>query len=145
MRKRSGFSLVEITTVLAIIGMVLAIAVPSFLRSNGTSRDGALRANLGVIRAALVACYQDTGYYPASLSELTLTSPSSTSGYTATGQLGTITTSDWRGPYLSNLPTDPVSGAAFTYFASGSSGIPAGSVQSSATGNDASGTAYNSY
>ncbi len=43
---RKGFTLVEIMIVVAIIGIIMAIAVPAYLRSRETSRATACQANL---------------------------------------------------------------------------------------------------
>ena len=49
---RKGFTLVEIMIVVAIIGIILAIAIPSFLRARETSRATACQGNLKQIESA---------------------------------------------------------------------------------------------
>ena len=49
---RKAFTLVEIMIVVAIIGIILAIAVPSFLRARETSRATACQGNLKQFDAA---------------------------------------------------------------------------------------------
>lgn len=51
-RHRKGFTLVEIMIVILIIGMLLAIAVPNFLRARETSRSRSCLANLRRIEGA---------------------------------------------------------------------------------------------
>jgi type II secretion system protein G len=51
-RRERGFTLVEIMIVVLIIGILLAIAVPSFMSARERSRANACRANLRQIQAA---------------------------------------------------------------------------------------------
>ena len=52
MRKRQGFTLVEIMIVVAIIGLLAAIAIPSFVKARTTSQTNACINNLRQIDAA---------------------------------------------------------------------------------------------
>ncbi len=51
-RRSKGFTLVEIMIVVLIIGILLAIAVPNFIRARETSRTKSCVANLRQIDAA---------------------------------------------------------------------------------------------
>lgn len=71
--KKSGFTLIELMIVVAIIGILAAIAIPKFAELIRKSSEGASKGNLGSIRSALSIYYGDLeGVYPDQLSALTI-------------------------------------------------------------------------
>ncbi|MBS1726532.1 MAG: prepilin-type N-terminal cleavage/methylation domain-containing protein [Armatimonadetes bacterium] len=118
---KQGFTLVELLIVIIIIAVLAAVAIPKFKDSGIRSKESALRSNLKVVRDAIDVFKTDTGTYPAGLSDLSATS-APTAGLDNTGTSKSITASDWRGPYVQDVPVD-INGSAFTYStASGSVG-----------------------
>jgi prepilin-type N-terminal cleavage/methylation domain-containing protein len=77
-QSKKGFTLIELMIVVAIIGILAAIAIPQFASLVSKSQEGRTKANLGTVRSALSIYYGDTeGWYPtdaASLNSLTVAS-----------------------------------------------------------------------
>ncbi|MDE2292510.1 MAG: type II secretion system protein [Elusimicrobia bacterium] len=73
MTRRSGFTLIELMIVVAIIGILAAIAIPKFASLIRKSNEGATKGNLGALRSALTIYYGDMdGTYPSDPSSLTI-------------------------------------------------------------------------
>jgi prepilin-type N-terminal cleavage/methylation domain-containing protein len=73
LRRRPGFTLIELMIVVAIIGILAAIAIPKFADLIRKSSEGASKGNLGSLRSALSIYYGDMeGQYPTDLASLTV-------------------------------------------------------------------------
>ena len=71
--KRKGFTLIELMIVVAIIGILAAIAIPKFAELIRKSSEGASKGNLGALRSAMSIYYGDMeGTYPANVTALTI-------------------------------------------------------------------------
>jgi prepilin-type N-terminal cleavage/methylation domain-containing protein len=71
-KANGGFTLIELMIVVAIIGILAAIAIPKFADLIRKSNEGATKGNLGAIRSALSIYYGDMeGQYPYDPAELT--------------------------------------------------------------------------
>jgi general secretion pathway protein G len=67
---KSGFTLVELLVVMAIIGTLLTIAVPRYFHSVEKSKEAVLHQNLALTRQVLDKYFSDNGKYPDSLEDL---------------------------------------------------------------------------
>ena len=87
----SGFTLVELMIVFLIIGVLAAIAIPSYVNSIKNAREAVLREDLHVMRQAIDSYTMDKEKAPQSLDELV--------------QAG----------YLKEIPQDPVTHSDTTW------------------------------
>jgi prepilin-type N-terminal cleavage/methylation domain-containing protein len=72
-RKKAGFTLIELMIVVAIIGILAAIAIPKFAELLRKSNEGKMKGNLGALRSALSIYYGDMeGHFPADMYSLTV-------------------------------------------------------------------------
>jgi len=73
-KANSGFTLVELMIVVAIIGILAAVAIPKFAQMLEKSREGATKGNLAAITSAASNYYADQqGQYPNTLDTQTWT------------------------------------------------------------------------
>ena len=87
-RDDSGFTLLEMLVVLAIMGLLAAIIAPQVLKYLGTSRTQTAKVQIQNVVAALELYRLDVGHYPTQEEGLNavITAPPTAAG--------------WNGPYL---------------------------------------------
>src|SRR5437016_1138133 len=136
-RKRA-FTLVELLIVVIIIAVLAAIAIPKFSNSSLRSKESALRAELKLLRDGVELFKNDTTCFPAVATDLSaVASPSNC--YNTSGVSISVPAGSWKGPYISAIDNDPVSGTGFSY--TGTTGV----FKASASGTDSTGVAYSTY
>jgi general secretion pathway protein G len=96
---RSGFTLIEILVVIAVLAMLAALVAPNVFRHVGTARDATARSQIELLGAGLDAYRLDNGRYPTTEQGLDALQVQPTSQPVPR---------NWRGPYLrKEVPLDP--------------------------------------
>ena len=80
-KKDKGFTLIELMIVVAIIGILAAIAIPNFLRYQAKTKQSEAKSNLSSIFTSQVAYFGENDTYASSLANLGWT-PEGTPRYT---------------------------------------------------------------
>jgi type IV pilus assembly protein PilA len=63
LRSKKGFTLIELMIVVAIIGILAAIAIPNFLKFQAKSKQSEAKSNLGAVFTGEVAFFGETNRY----------------------------------------------------------------------------------
>lgn len=69
-RSLAGFTLVEMLVVVALIGIVAALALPRYRNSQVRAKESVLKHDLWILRDVIDQFYTDQGRYPNDLEEL---------------------------------------------------------------------------
>lgn len=141
LRLRRGFTLIELMIVVAIIGVLAAIAIPKFADLIRKAGEGASRGNLASLRSALTVYYGDMeGQYPVQLSALTLSGK-----YLSV--IGPAKTPDYHPDTSAEIDALPSAGTdtGVWLYDNVAGDANAGSVQLNCTHTDTKGLTWSSY
>ncbi|HYB69412.1 MAG TPA: prepilin-type N-terminal cleavage/methylation domain-containing protein [Candidatus Bathyarchaeia archaeon] len=100
-RNESGFTLVELMVVVAVIGVLATIAIPLYSNIQARARLAKAQADSRTLASAVSIYGAHMGQIPATLSQLTVVSTNA-QGLTA-------------GPFMSSVPVPPGGWAGYAY------------------------------
>lgn len=83
-RNNEGFTLIELLVVIIIIGILAAIALPSFLNQASKAKQSEAKNTISSVNSAQTAYRTENGSFASSMSQLGLGLPTATSNYTYT-------------------------------------------------------------
>jgi prepilin-type N-terminal cleavage/methylation domain-containing protein len=101
MRNQKGFTLIELMIVVAIIGILTAIAFPLYANIQARARVAKAQADARTLASAVVVYSAHTGVLPTALTDLS----SSVAG------VGGVV----AGPFISPIPSPPTGWGAYNY------------------------------
>jgi type IV pilus assembly protein PilA len=126
--KAKGFTLIELMIVVAIIGILAAIAIPKFAQMLEKSREGATKGNLGSIKSAASIYYGDTqGVWPTTLHTF--------SNYSFSKYLDNVSPVKVTGAFVANATSPAGSDVRLTAGSSVPTAVSTGWLYDSAFGN----------
>ena len=69
-KKRKGFMLIELLIVVAILGILAAVAIPNFIGMTDEAKVARIQADLSAIGSAAEVYYVKNGRYPSSVKDM---------------------------------------------------------------------------
>ncbi len=143
MEREEGFTLIELLVVILIIGILAAIAIPSFLNQREKGQDACAKSQARTMATAMETYYTDTNGYTASIDALNAIEQAVTGG-DACGNGTSARVSTAQSGTTGNCTATPTTGSGSAYCvaqtsASGRSFAivkPAGGTQTRYCGNN---------
>jgi general secretion pathway protein G len=97
MRKQKGFTLIELLIVVAIIGIIAAIAIPNLLNAIDRGKQKRTMADMRSIGTSIESYAVDNNFYPKSMSNA---GSATIGGFVSPIYMKTVPTTDgWQSPW----------------------------------------------
>jgi type II secretion system protein G len=121
MRKEKGFTLIELLIVVAIIGIIAAIAIPNLLNAIDRGKQKRTMADMRSIGTAVESYAVDNNFYPKNMSNA---NAATISGYVSPIYIKTVPTTDgWNNAWDGD---SSATGSQYTITSSAKDGAQAG-------------------
>jgi general secretion pathway protein G len=110
--RRRAFTLVEIMIVVAIIGLLASLAIPSFLSARERARQNRANSDLRVLSEAVDMLHLDTGLWPGGINAGIARSGNDNETWDLSAPEAGLLANDgrfpnWQGPYVKRIESDP--------------------------------------
>ena len=110
-KKSRGFTLMELSVIMAILGVLSAIAIPNYLRHREKGKIAKATSELKILQRKIQDLGHDTGMWPGGKIAGTLDEHGSEHMDLSDDDMGLTTNdgsySDWQGPYYTGPWKDP--------------------------------------
>ncbi|WP_082850217.1 type II secretion system major pseudopilin GspG [Halioglobus sp. HI00S01] len=133
-RRQSGFTLMELLVVLAILGLLMALVGPNVLNQLGGAKTKTAGIQIKDLEQALEMYKLDVGRYPSTQEglEALVSKPGSITGWNGPYLKSDVPMDPWNRPYNYKYPGDNAEVDIFTY---GANGTPGGEGEDRDVGN----------
>ncbi|AQA18279.1 type II secretion system protein GspG [Halioglobus japonicus] len=133
-RLQSGFTLMELLVVLAILGLLMALVGPNVLNQLGGAKTKTAGIQIKDLEQALEMYKLDVGRYPSTQEglEALVSKPGSITGWNGPYLKSDVPMDPWNRPYNYKYPGDNAEVDIFTY---GANGTPGGEGEDRDVGN----------
>ena len=124
MRKEKGFTLIELLIVVAIIGIIAAIAIPNLLNAIDRGKQKRTMADMRSIGTAIESYAVDNNRYPVGMTNV---DAAGVSTYVSPIYIKTVPTTDgWNNIW--DIDSTPTTGATYTITSIAKDGLLGGGV-----------------